>query len=571
MTRRSYRALTRHFIGAIVEPPILTDIGVDALRRTLITLLALFISVGLFLPRLFMSRYAALSHMAAPDAYVHALAGDTLFMLALPMYILGMAAVVVSPMLFPDETDYRVLTPLPLTRRELFAAKLSALVLVAVAAVLAVNSVASLSFPAVSGGRWATHQPLARVAAHAVTACVASAWMVAAVMALQGICLIAIPAEFRQRVVTTMQAGVFLLLLVSIPFFVRLTGRTLSADTVMTAPQMFLPPIWFLGLEHWLLDGAGSGGYAGAAAIGGVAWAATVALIAVAFLRLFRSAETLAGTVGTRRPSILRIRLATWLRTQTVVAGPAAAVVGFSVRGLTRSRLHQFIFAIIIGCGLALLASQLATVAEGGGLVVMRAREARVAAIAAPLLIALCVTIGLRAAFLLPMDRGAGWVFRMVDDPATRPAALDGVALVFGAGALTPALIALVLLQPPLLGIATLPSAALTALAALGLIEFVLLSWRRIPYSCTYLPGKRHLTYTAAILLGAYGVFVATGANVVAWAVVHPSRIMFVGGMLLAIFAALRRARLRSWGLFPLEFEDDDPNAAIVMPLGPTS
>jgi hypothetical protein len=29
----------------------------------------------------------------------------------------------------------------------------------------------------------------------------------------------------------------------------------------------------------------------------------------------------------------------------------------------------------------------------------------------------------------------------------------------------------------------------------------------------------------------------------------------------------MRRARLRTWGAFPLEFEDDDPNAVIVVGL----
>src|SRR5262249_2463058 len=144
-----------------------------------------------------------------------------------------------------------------------------------------------------------------------------------------------------------------------------------------------------------------------------------------------------------------------------------------------------------------------------------------------PLLVALCVTIGLRAAFLLPLDRGAGWIFRMIDDPLTRGAALNGVAWVFVAGAVAPAVALALVLQPALLGFAAMPAAALIALAALSLVELVLASWRRIPYSCSYLPGKRHITYTVAILLLAYGFFVATGSMIVQWSVGHPARIMF--------------------------------------------
>ena len=41
------------------------------------------------------------------------------------------------------------------------------------------------------------------------------------------------------------------------------------------------------------------------------------------------------------------------------------------------------------------------------------------------------------------------------------------------------------------------------------------------------------------------------------------------GTVRLALFAAMRRARLRAWGGLPLQFEDEDPAALIVMPLGP--
>ena len=301
--------------------------------------------------------------------------------------------------------------------------------------------------------------------------------------------------------------------------------------------------------------------------VAAAAWIATLTVIALAFVRLFRSAESLAGTVGNRRPSALRLSTGHWLRTQTIVRAPAAAVIGFARRGLTRSRLHQFVFAVVVGVGLAMLAAQIAWMVAGRTLVATRPEDARTAAIAAPLLVALCLTIGLRAAFLLPLDRGAGWVFRLVDDPRTRAAALNGVATVFTFAAVVPAALLGLLLQPPLFGYLTVPAIAMVAFAALLLVEIVLISWRRIPYACSYLPGKRHLTYTVAILLLAYGVFVATCAMIVRASLAHPARMLFVGGLLMASFAALRRARLRGLAAFPLQFEDEDPTAVIVMPL----
>jgi hypothetical protein len=336
------------------------------------------------------------------------------------MYFIGFAAVIVSPMLFPDETDYRVLTSLPLKRVELFAAKLTALFIVSTAAILIVNAVLSVTLPAVIGGRWAPHPALVRVPIHWLTACVASAWTVSAVMALQGACLLVVPERWRLRVSSAVQASVFLMLLVSVPFFVRLTGRTVNADTVSAAPQIFLPPIWFLGLERWLLDGSAAAGYARAAAAAGVAWAVTLSVVGLAFVSLFRSAESLAGTAGNQRVSSVRRRAGRWLRTRTIVPSPQAAIIGFALRGLTRSRLHQFIFAVVLGGGLAMLAGQIAWMVEGRTLAATRPEDAMSAAIAAPLLVTLSLVLGLRAAFLLPLDRGAGWLFRLVDDPRTR-------------------------------------------------------------------------------------------------------------------------------------------------------
>lgn len=571
MTVRAFRALTRHFVFAIVEPPILSDIGIDALRRTLISLLSFFLCLGFFLPRVFIAKYRMLSQMPTPEPYQLALPGDTLFMIALPMYVIGLAAVIVSPMLFPDETDYRVLTPLPLRRVELFGAKLAALLIATAAAVLGVNAVLSVTLPAVTNGRWATHHWAVRIAVHWLTACIASAWMVSAVMALQGLCLVTVPERWRHRVAATTQAGVFLVLLVSVPFFVRLTGLTVNATTVAAAPQLFLPPIWFLGLERWLLDGSASGGYRTAAALAGTALAATTMIVCGSFIALFRSAESLAGAADSHRPSGLRMRFGRWLRSRAIVAGPEAAVIGFAVRGLLRSRLHQFVFVVIIGCGLALLSVQIATALEGRSLAASDPRDVMWAAVAAPLLATLCLTIALRAAFLLPLDRGAGWVFRLTDDPRTRASALTGVVDVFTAGAIVPAVALAAVLQPPLLGWSTVPSIALTTLAGLALVELVLVRWRRIPYACSYLPGKRHLTYTVAILLATYSVFVFVGALLVGAAILHPARMMFVGGLLLAAFAALRRARLRTFGTFPVEFEDEDPDAVVVMRLGPSA
>lgn len=86
---------------------------------------AIFIC-GLFLTRLYSGKYHALSLAGTEASVRQALAADEMLVIALPMWIVAFVTVLVSHALIPDETDYRVLTPLPVDKRLIFGAKLSA-------------------------------------------------------------------------------------------------------------------------------------------------------------------------------------------------------------------------------------------------------------------------------------------------------------------------------------------------------------------------------------------------------------------------------------------------------------
>ena len=111
-----------------MRPEVLTEIGADYLRRVIFGVLAILLVLGSFLPRVFFHKYTELGGVVGSDAYLRALQSDTLFMLAVPMFLIGLATVIAGPLLFPDETDYRVLTPLPISRAMLFGAKLVAVI-----------------------------------------------------------------------------------------------------------------------------------------------------------------------------------------------------------------------------------------------------------------------------------------------------------------------------------------------------------------------------------------------------------------------------------------------------------
>jgi hypothetical protein len=120
-------------------------------------------------------------------------------------------------------------------------------------------------------------------------------------------------------------------------------------------------------------------------------------------------------------------------------------------------------------------------------------------------------------------------------------------------------------LQLMVLGVDAVATIPVTYLAGVVLIELLIRTWRRIPFTCGYIPGKRNVALTFLIALTVYIFYTNIGAGMAAAGRFHPSRLMIVVGMLLTAAGVLRRHRLRSWGQSPLMF-DDDP-AEFVQPL----
>lgn len=554
----AFSTLVRHFAGATLAPDVLTDTGSDHLRRLLFGLLAVLLVLGIFVTRLFFDKYTTLGALVGNTAYLRAVQADSLLMIALPMALVGLAAVAAGPLLFPGETDYRVLTPLPISRALLFGAKLAAVVAIVTTAILTVNMVATFWFPLAISGRKAQHSALARVIAHGIGATAGSFFMCITVMAVQGLTIVAVPAAWQRRTSVVIQTALWVGLLVSFSVIGRLPAMDVTEATIVRPPLAYMPWSWFFGVERWWLDGSGAGGYVRSAQVAAGALLAVTVIVASCYTILYRSAERLAGISGADRRTVQRPgRLAQWFSAR--FPPPTVAIIEFIRAGLGRSRLHQFVFMLALGIGIALLVGQMTAAMDGLSVLASQPRAAIQAALSAPLLVGLTFVLGLRAAYRWPLDRGASWIFRMTEVPRTRHLALNGAALFMAGGAWLASMITALVVQPRVLGVVWWPAAVLTSLALFALVEFMLLDWHRIPFACTYLPGTRVLAYHLGALAGQYFVVVIIGSNLIRWAILAPPRTLALAGFLIALWAALRRERRKTWGLLPLEFEDDDP------------
>ncbi|MFZ0589901.1 MAG: hypothetical protein WAM39_05425 [Bryobacteraceae bacterium] len=166
--------LLRHFLRRVFDSDLITT--PDHMIGVLIAAVPLFFQWFFLLMGPLRHKYAYLSHLQAPGPYRDAVRADELWLITLMMSAIGLLTAIKWQSLFPSLRDYRALGSLPLRPRQIFGAKLAALLLVATATLVTLNFLPSVCFPAVSASRWAIHSSLAARAAEYAGATLAACY-----------------------------------------------------------------------------------------------------------------------------------------------------------------------------------------------------------------------------------------------------------------------------------------------------------------------------------------------------------------------------------------------------------
>jgi len=262
-----------------------------------------------------------------------------------------------------------------------------------------------------------------------------------------------------------------------------------------------LPSYWFLGLFQ-VLNGSSDALFAELARRAVAGGAAVTVFAGACFLlayarRMRRAVEQ--SEIVPRRVGALR-RLADRVARLVSPHPGEHAMLAFIGRTLARSRQHRSLIAIYAGLGLAYVFSGVAAMIYNphSFKVVERSR----AATGIPLLMLFFLIVGIRVSFSIPTEVRANWLFRMTDP--------------FGSGAyLSAARKALFLFAVvPVLAISAPIYSALWPwwkaaahmgfIAAIGLllVELAFWEWNKVPFACTYLPGKANLKVMFAVYWG---------------------------------------------------------------------
>ncbi len=410
------------------------------------------------------------------------------FLIATTMLVTGLFAVLSWDSTFPDRKDVLVLASLPIRTRTLFLAKIAAVASGLGLAVLAFSGAPGMTWPLVFMGRSPGFLDLIFFFLHRaffaywISVTAAAVFLFCCVLGIQGVAAL-LPRRIFLRLSSFLQVAAFCTFL-SV-YFLEPSFASLEA---LGAPGnqralAWLPSWWFLGLFQYLNGTAQP-------AVARLAWRALIGLAVAVSITAVTYAVSYFRTIRkvVEEPDIAPGH---WSGDWAISFGEPArtAIVLFAIRTLMRSRRHRLFLSFYLGIGLAvvILFSKDPV-----------ARRQLASLVNVPLLIASVVMlvawiVGTRVIFAIPLDLRANWIFRLTPvrgGAACLSAARQSLYLLGLVPAWSIAAVCFLWIWPW-----KTVAAHLLLLGLLGsiVVEATLFGFRKIPFTCSWLPGKSNI------------------------------------------------------------------------------
>ncbi len=238
--------LVRHFLARFFD----TEIGASAgdWQKVGIGIFASLVSLGLLGLNVYQARFRILQDplFSTPQKYHSVVREDLIGLLAIVMGITALLTLLQWQSLFPSLRDYLALAGFPVSARQIFLAKFTALILLAAAFVLSLTGPLAGFFAWVISGRW-MENPSGPAIGRATFAALAGGccFVFFSLLAVQGILLNLVPGRWFMRVSQFVQAALFIVTVGALP----LLGR-------QPAGAVWWPPSWFVQLWEALVTGS---------------------------------------------------------------------------------------------------------------------------------------------------------------------------------------------------------------------------------------------------------------------------------------------------------------------------
>ena len=556
-----FRVLFRQFLFRIVDLELLAPEGDLAKLLGHFASLLVFFSVIMALIALFMG-----SPPPGPAGIAQCWTMEH-FLISTTMLVVGLFAVLSWDSSFPDRRDMLVLAPLPIRVETLLLAKVAAVAAALGATVLALNIFSGITWPLFwippNGGAIGF---LRALAAYWVTTFAAGVFIFGSVLGLQGVAAQLLSRRAFLRVSAVLQILAFSLF-IGMYFLEPHWAYTKAMIAEQNqATLAWLPSYWFLAFFQ-MLNGSMPPALLRLAerAIIGVS-TATLGAAAAFLLCYFRNLRKII-----EEPDIAPARKAfTW--TFHLGNATSTAVSNFSIRTLMRSRQHRAIVCFYLGVGFAVVFLYLKSGIERKtlhDLGTLNSDQAGVSLLASSIIMICTAVLGTRVAFSMPADLKANWIFRTV--PLPRPSdcifgARRGLLLLAAVPIWAVSAVLFLSIWPLRMAILHL---GILVLLAVALAEGSMLTFRKIPFTCSYLPGKANV-YLAFWTYTMLGIPVLDLCTRVEWRALHS----LGSSIAIMIMLAAVTAGLKFWSSFmtkagdvELKFEESPEPAVFALDL----
>jgi len=552
--------LTRHFFLRFFDSDLVSAPG--QWRVVAAGLIAILLSSGILIIPAYYRKYRLLNELDEAGPFKLAAMADGLLLIAIVMMAIALMTVLQWTSLFPSLRDYLALAGLPLRPRDLFTAKFAALIVLAGAVTLAVAAPLGVLLPMMQHGKHSTRGAL-YILANWVATFGAGGFVFFALLALQGVLLNITPIRMAQRTSLAIQTALLGILVCAAPLLLSLPRLHAHMND---RPEwgLFVPPLWFLGLREVLAGGADE--YSDRLAKLAVAGLAGTILLALATylwsfrrhrLRLLHSSSILQESTNRAWISALGNRVVPDTR--------QFAIYAFIVKTLGRSGQHRLVLSAFTALALALIFDGFVSLAINEQSAHAHSLALRHAAVSAPLALFLFILAGLRYLFRMPVELRANWIFR-INEQESRTVYLTAVQRFMVTCGVIPVALGTLPLELAILG-PSMGSAAfvLTTLVGLVLTEAILLPIERIPFTSSYIPGRRPVVETLLLYGISVAAFVSVLSGMIVLAVTQTWPFIGLALALVAVLWKLHAARLDQWSTGRLEFEESLEPAVLTL------
>lgn len=557
LAQRQLPQLTKHFFRRFFDSEMFATPHAD-MHLLFVQILALLVMPGVLKTFGSILRYSVLAWLPIANRN-QAVLIDTYSFLVLSMILTGFITVFEWDALFPDDKDIYNLTPLPIKPRTLYFAKVITLSRFIAFVNLAINGVSTLLFPSIvlsaslkpgtAGWHIPTYHAITYTAAHAISLFLGSVFVFSLMIAIRALFTLLFPIRLLRAASRYMQLALILMLLRAFLTDIQPDRMIMEKNALI----YWLPTFWFLGLYEVMVGHHG-------VIISTLARIACAAVLLSSFLSILGYITSYRASMqkgfqssGIASRPVSGIRKAcSWILHKTILRRSIErASFHFVAQTVFRRREHFLYCGSFVMVGVAIIYSIWSNLSHDP-------TRHLTLLLSFPLIVSFFILVGLRFAFSVPADLNANWIFKIINKQKLEKSYGGIQTFMFGAANVP----LLLVFAPYYLTILEFRMVAMHVLFAsiisLILIKLLLFRFEKLPFACSYLPGRANIKALWPVYLLGFAVYSFGTTALELWMLQGTKAyftFVFIAGVGIIGLSRFRSAFLK--GIKAIQFEDE--------------